>query len=69
MHRDDFDSLNYEIIDRVQTPEETILEALSDPQLRSKFVMLGLSNWKTTRINHTQIIAERKKYVRPVANR
>jgi hypothetical protein len=35
MHRDDFDALNYELIDRVQTPVETILEALSEPALRS----------------------------------
>jgi aryl-alcohol dehydrogenase-like predicted oxidoreductase len=37
MHRDDFDSLNYELIDRVQTPVQTILEALSEPSLRSMF--------------------------------
>lgn len=68
MHRDDFDSLNYELIDRVQTPVKTILEALDDSELRSQFVFLGLSNWQTPRINETQVLSREFDLVRPVAN-
>ncbi|HEY9758002.1 MAG TPA: hypothetical protein V6C97_22745 [Oculatellaceae cyanobacterium] len=69
MHRDDFDSLNYSIIQRPQTPAYNILSALSDPALRSKFDLLGLSNWKTPRISTTQVEAtDTPDLVRPVAN-
>lgn len=43
MHRDDFDSLNYELIDRVQTPVKTILEALDDSELRSMIQLKRLT--------------------------
>lgn len=68
MHRDDFDSQNYQIINRPQTSVNTILSGLNVNELRSQFTMLGLSNWKTDRIATTQQVARDNNLVRPVAN-
>ncbi|PKL77119.1 MAG: hypothetical protein CVV27_06785 [Candidatus Melainabacteria bacterium HGW-Melainabacteria-1] len=69
MHRDDADFQNYQRIKRPQTPVQTILEALSDPILRSQYVMVGLSNWETPRVEESQRVAQaRPELVRPVCN-
>lgn len=54
MHRDDADFNNYQKVTRPPTPVKTILEGLSTPDVRSKFLMLGISNWDTDRVNESQ---------------
>lgn len=59
MHRDDADFLAYAKVERPQTPAGTILEALATPELRSKYRMLGVSNWDTPRVNEALAAADR----------
>jgi len=69
MHRDDMYYENYKKVDKPQTPVKTILEALSDPALRQKYGMMGVSNWETPRVDETQRVAmENANLVRPVCN-
>ncbi len=56
MHRDDADFKDYKKIARPQTSVKTILEALATPDIRSKFLMLGVSNWDTARVNESQAV-------------
>ena len=58
MHRDDADFQNYSRVARPQTPVRTILEALASPEIRSKYRMLGVSNWETPRVNESQAAAK-----------
>ena len=59
MHRDDADFQDYARVERPRTPVRTILEALALPEIRSKYSMLGVSNWDTPRINEAQAEAKR----------
>jgi len=59
MHRDDADFRDYARVDRPQTPVRTILEALASPELRSKYRMLGVSNWETPRVEEALAEAAR----------
>jgi len=65
MHRDDFDSKDYMLLNRTQTPVDTILEALSDPSISKNFVNLGVSNWHTDRVMVSQ---NSSRLLRPIAN-
>ena len=58
MHRDDGDFLKFNEIERNKTPVETIMRALSDPELSSKYWTIGWSNWETDRINDSLRLAE-----------
>ena len=67
MHRDDVDFQDYAKIRRSKTHVKTILEALSSHEIRSKYKMLGLSNWETPRIGDALSIAdEHSNLVRPM---
>jgi len=69
MHRDDADFIDYKKTARPQTPVKTILEVLSDPLIKNKYSMLGLSNWKTSRVNASQKLAKNTpNLVRPFFN-
>jgi len=69
MHRDDADFRDYARVERPQTPVRTILEALASPEIRSKYRMLGVSNWYTPRVNESQAEAKRDPALpRPVLN-
>lgn len=69
MHRDDVDYLDYARVQRPQTPVRTILEALSSPDLRRNYELIGVSNWATARVEESQRIArEHPELMRPVAN-
>ncbi|MBK7844060.1 MAG: aldo/keto reductase [Bdellovibrionales bacterium] len=69
MHRDDLDFLNYNKINRPFTPARNILEALSHPDIKSKFMMLGLSNWLPERIEEARNAAhENAQLVMPVVS-
>lgn len=59
MHRDDADFENYALVERPRTPVRVILEALASPEIRSKYKLLGVSNWETPRINESLSEAER----------
>jgi aryl-alcohol dehydrogenase-like predicted oxidoreductase len=69
MHRDDFDSINFKEIKRSQTPVKTILEALGDEKVKNKYWIMGVSNWKTERINEALKIANKYNNLpKPVLN-
>lgn len=69
MHRDDADFVNYQRVARPQTPVADILAALSDPVLKNNYVMIGLSNWETPRVNESQRVAKaHPEWLRPVCN-
>jgi aryl-alcohol dehydrogenase-like predicted oxidoreductase len=69
MHRDDVDYQDYQRVQKVQIPVATIIEALSDPTLRSHYQMIGLSNWETPRVDASQQVARaRPELLRPVCN-
>lgn len=69
MHRDDADFKDYERVRRPQTPVRTILEALSMPLLKQHYLMVGVSNWQTARVNESQRVAkEHPELMRPVCN-
>lgn len=51
MHRDDVDYINYTMVHRPQTSAATIMSALSDTRLTSRYNMVGVSNWVTSRVN------------------
>ncbi|MCX5791973.1 MAG: aldo/keto reductase [Elusimicrobia bacterium] len=59
LHRDDADFQDYARVERPQTPVRTILEAMASPEIRSKYRMLGVSNWDTPRVNESQAEAGR----------
>lgn len=59
MHRDDFDYLNFNEVKRKQTPVKTILEALGDSKIKANYSMIGLSNWRTERINKSIELANK----------
>ena len=69
MHRDDGDFINFEQVKRSQNSVKTIMEALSDKEIRDKYTFLGWSNWKPHRITRSLTLA--KKYpelAKPVFN-
>ncbi|MFZ2958067.1 MAG: aldo/keto reductase [Candidatus Ozemobacteraceae bacterium] len=69
MHRDDIQYWRYQKIERDQTPVQTIMEALSIPLLKKNYLMVGVSNWETPRVEETQKVAkEHSDLVRPVCN-
>ncbi len=69
MHRDDADFRNYQRVKRAQTPVVDILTALSDPQLKRHYQMLGVSNWETPRVEESQRVAKaHPELLRPVCN-
>lgn len=69
MHRDDADYKDYIKVDRPQTTVETILSALSHPFLRHRYLMVGVSNWETHRVDESQRVAlENPNLLRPVCN-
>lgn len=69
MHRDDLDFSNYKKINRPFTPARNILEALSHPGIKEKFMMLGLSNWLPERIEEARHAAlENPQLVMPVVS-
>lgn len=69
MHRDDADYQDYIKVDRPQTPVKTILSALSHPFLRHRYLMVGVSNWETHRVDESQRVAmANPNLVRPVCN-
>ncbi len=69
MHRDDADFNRYQRVKRAQTPVTTILDALSDPQLRSYYGMIGVSNWHTERVNQAKLAAaSRPDRLQPLFN-
>lgn len=69
MHRDDGDAVKFQAVDRLQTPVETIMEALADKNISQKFWMQGWSNWKTERVNESLRLAETNKNLnQPVIN-
>lgn len=53
MHRDDGDFFKFKRVEREQTPVRDIMEALSAPEVSSKYWMIGWSNWKTDRIDES----------------
>lgn len=69
MHRDDFDSLNFAVIDREQTPVSEIMKALTCMECSGKFVMLGWSNWTNDRVNESLRLSQSDPHlVRPIFN-
>ena len=50
MHRDDFDSVDFNVISRAQNSVGNIMEALSSPEVSGKFAILGFSNWTADRV-------------------
>ncbi len=69
MHRDDFDSLNFNVVERKQTPVEEIMKALSCMECSGKFVMLGWSNWTDERVNESLRISQsNSRLARPIFN-
>ncbi len=69
MHRDDFDSINFDVIKREQTPVLNIMETLSKMQSSGKFAMLGWSNWTTDRVNESLKLGQTNPdLARPVFN-
>ncbi len=69
MHRDDLDFSNYNKINRQFTPARNILEALSHPDIKEKFMMLGLSNWLPERIEEARHAAlKNPQLVMPVVS-
>ncbi len=69
MHRDDFDSINFNVINREQTPVLKIMETLSKMQSSGKFAMLGWSNWTTDRVNESLKLSQNNPdLARPVFN-
>lgn len=57
MHRDDIYFKDYFEIIKKQTPVVNIIEALADPRLRTKYSMIGVSNWKRHRVEKAQKVA------------
>ncbi len=69
MHRDDSDFFKFNQVKREQTPVKTILESLNDPKIKSKYDMIGLSNWKTQRVNESLALANKYPNLpKPVLN-
>lgn len=50
MHRDDFDSIDFQVIDEEKTPVANILKGLSSTGIADKFAILGVSNWTPKRV-------------------
>lgn len=59
MHRDDGDFVRFQELEREQTPVKSIMEALSAPEISSKYWMVGWSNWRTNRVNEAIDLAEK----------
>jgi len=69
MHRDDADFNNYQRVKREQTPVQTVLEALSAPLLTQHFDFLGLSNWRTARVEEAlQLAQTHPDFSQPLCN-
>lgn len=69
MHRDDADYLNFKEVKRKQTPVKNILEALGDEKLKNKYWQMGISNWKTERVNQALKIASKYNNLpKPILN-
>ncbi|MBL7669623.1 MAG: aldo/keto reductase [Bdellovibrionaceae bacterium] len=69
MHRDDGDFLNFARVERPQTPVQTIMNALSDSQIRERYWMVGWSNWTTERVNESlKLATENPNLTQPVLN-
>jgi aryl-alcohol dehydrogenase-like predicted oxidoreductase len=57
MHRDDFDYVNFDEVKRQQSSVETIMNALSSPELENNYWTIGWSNWQTKRVNESLKLA------------
>jgi aryl-alcohol dehydrogenase-like predicted oxidoreductase len=69
MHRDDADFINFEPVKRSQNSVKTIMEALSDKDIRNNYTFLGWSNWKPHRITRSLTLADKyKNLAKPVFN-
>ncbi|ELR66285.1 hypothetical protein C942_04873 [Photobacterium marinum] len=69
MHRDDADFFKFEEIDRPQTPVNEILKALSSEEIADKVWQIGLSNWRTPRVNESlKVATENAELLKPVIN-
>lgn len=69
MHRDDFDSVNFEVTPRDQNKVEIILSALSDPEISNHFTLLGLSNWTDDRVmDSLKVSNQNQGLIKPIFN-
>lgn len=69
MHRDDADFINFEPVKRSQNSVKTIMEALSDKEIRNNYTFLGWSNWKPHRITRSLKLADKyRDLAKPVFN-
>ncbi len=69
MHRDDADFRDYRKVERPPAPVRTIFEALSDPMLKREFLMVGVSNWETHRVEEAiKLAGNHPELVGPVCN-
>lgn len=57
MHRDDGDYVKFNEVRRKKTPVLSIMEALSDEEMKKKYWMIGWSNWQTDRVNESLKLA------------
>lgn len=69
MHRDDADFFKFDEIDRPQTPVNRILKALSAQEITDKVWQIGVSNWRTPRVNESlKLATENSDLLKPVLN-
>jgi aryl-alcohol dehydrogenase-like predicted oxidoreductase len=69
MHRDDADFINFEPVKRSQNSVKTIMEALSEKEIRDNYTFLGWSNWKPHRITRSLKLAKKHSdLAKPVFN-
>lgn len=69
MHRDDADFINFEPVKRSQNSVKTIMQALSDEEIRKNYTFLGWSNWKPHRISRSLKLAKQNSdLAKPVFN-
>jgi aryl-alcohol dehydrogenase-like predicted oxidoreductase len=59
MHRDDHDFIKFQNVSREQTPVQDIMEVLGQPELASKYWMVGWSNWQTKRVNESILLSSK----------
>jgi aryl-alcohol dehydrogenase-like predicted oxidoreductase len=53
MHRDDGDYMEFKEVSREKTRVRSIMTALSDRELSSKYSLIGWSNWESDRVNES----------------
>lgn len=69
MHRDDGDYVKFDEVPRDKTPVKSIMSALSDKALASKYWLIGWSNWQTDRVNESiKLAAANPSLARPALN-